>query len=76
VDTTCVPATEASAVASAKTGVAAAEAAAMSAATMTSAVLRPQGHAQQKRERRDSYQAAHYRNYTPDDRRDFVKVCI
>jgi hypothetical protein len=52
-------AAEASAtVASAKTCVAA-EASAMSAAGVTSAMLRPQGHGQEKRERRNGHQAAH-----------------
>jgi hypothetical protein len=52
-------AAEASAtVASAKTSVAA-EASTMSAAGVTSTMLRPQGHGQEKRERRNGHQAAH-----------------
>lgn len=58
-DTTCVPAAEASAVASTKTCVAPAEAATMSAASVTSAMLRPNGYGQKKRERRDSCEATH-----------------
>jgi predicted phage tail protein len=51
-------AAETSAMAAAKTCVAA-EASAMSAAGVTSAMLRPQGHGQEKRERRNGHQAAH-----------------
>jgi hypothetical protein len=45
--------------AAAETSAVSAEAAAMSAAGVTSAMLRPQGHGQEKRERRNGHQAAH-----------------
>lgn len=76
-DATRVPAAEASAVASTKTCVAPAETGTtMSAASVTSAMLRPERHGQEKRERRNGCQAAHQANYTPDHQRDFVKFRI
>jgi hypothetical protein len=47
------------AVASTKACMATAGASAMSAASVTSAMLRPERHGQEKRERRDDDQAAH-----------------
>jgi hypothetical protein len=68
-------ATEATAVASTKTCVSTETTTAVSAPGVASAMLRPEGYSQEKRERRDGPQATHYLKYTPDHKGGFVKFC-